>query len=265
MDEKDNKIQGPEKMADSSSRKRSERRRKQRVQLTRGLVATFGAMSVIVIDVSDGGARIEHFRLLDVGRRARLTLEWNDKVIQVEAMVVSCKVHRFAPGEEGSTVFQSGLFFTDYFGDSSIALREMLATMVARSLAEQVANARGIGPVMERNMPVFRSGQVASQGLDTTQRTARHMLPTTGVAVDRGYLRCTLIANKRWEKKWSRTSDQPEDGFTVSMSEPSEHVDHLCDAYLKASAEDRKLIRLMARTSVESEGETPEPRPGPAT
>ncbi len=262
MEEKDNKIEGPE-MADPSSRKRSERRRKQRVQLTRGLIASYGAMSVIVIDVSDGGARIEHFRRLDVGRQARLNLEWNDKVIQVDAMTVSCKVHRFAPGEDGNTVFQSGLLFTEYVGDSSAALRDMLATMVARSLAEQVANARGIGPIMERNMPVFRSGQVAASGLDATQRAPRRGIPSTGVAVDRGYLRCTLIANNRWEKKWTRTPDQPDDGFTVSMSEPSEHVDHLCDAYRKAAPEDRKLIQLMARTSVETEGDAPEPRPGP--
>ncbi|MEO6259761.1 MAG: PilZ domain-containing protein, partial [Thermoanaerobaculia bacterium] len=255
---------GPE-MADPSSRKRSERRRKQRIQLTRGLVASYGAMSVIVIDVSDGGARIEHFRRLDVGRQSRLNLEWNDKVIQVEAMTVSCKVHRFAPGEDGNTVFQSGLLFTDYVGDSSAALRDMLATMVARSLAEQVANARGIGPIMERNMPVFRSGQVAASGLDTTQRAPRRGIPSTGVAVDRGYLRCTLIANNRWEKKWTRTPDQPDDGFTVSMSEPSEHVDHLCDAYRKAAPEDRKLIKLMARTSVETEGDAPEPRPEPSS
>lgn len=262
MAEKDNKI-GGEEMADPSSRTRSERRRKQRIQLTRGLVASYGAMSVVMIDVSDGGARIEHFRRLDVGKRARLTLEWNEKVIQVEAMTVSCKVHRFAPGEEGNTVFQSGLFFTEYAGDSATALREMLATMVARSLAEQVANARGIGPVMERNMPVFRSGQVASQGLDATQRTARHRIPTTGVAIDRGYLRCSLIANTRWEKKWTLSSEQPPEGFTVSMSEPSEHIDHLCNTYRMASAEDRQLIRLMAQASVESEGETPEPRPEP--
>lgn len=262
MTEKDNKIAGAE-MADPSSSKRSERRRKQRIQLTRGLIASYGAMSVIVIDVSDGGARIEHFRRLDVGKRARLSLEWNDKVLQVEAMTVSCKVHRFAPGEEGSTVFQSGLFFTEYIGDSATALREMLSTMVARSLAEQVANARGIGPVMERNMPVFRSGQVAAQGLDTTQRSTRRGVPTTGVAVNRGYLRCSLIGNSRWEKKWTLSSEQPDEGFTVSMSEPSEHVDHLCNAYRKASAEDRNLIRLMAQTSVETEAETPEPRPEP--
>lgn len=247
-------------MSTSSSRKRPERRRKQRIQLTRGLIATYGAMSVIVIDVSDGGARIEHFRRLDVGKKARLSMEWDHKVVQVEAMTVSCKVHRFAPGEEGSTVFQSGLFFTEYLDDSFAALREMVATMVARSLAEQVANARGIGPVMERNMPVFREGQVASKGLDGKHSAGRARIPTTGLAVDRGYLRCTLVANTRWEKKWSRLPEQPEDGFTVSMSEPSDHVDHLCEAYLKGTPEDRKLIRLMARTALESGGETPEPR-----
>jgi hypothetical protein len=55
----------------------------------------------------------------------------------------------------------------------------------------------------------------------------------------------------RFVKKWSRTPDQPEAGFTVSASEPEEHVDQLCENYLKGTEEDRKLIVLLAQLSVD--------------
>jgi len=210
------------------------------VQLTRGMMARFGATPAIVLDITDAGARIEHFVGLDVGRRGRFRLAWRDKTVEVEATVVRCRVQRFGVGDEGTTVYQSGLFFSDYVEDAAGTLRDLVSTHVARSLAEQVANARGIGPVTERNMPVFRSGTVAA-------------------AVDRGYVRCTMNGN-RFDKKWSRTPEQPDEGFTVLASEPNEHVDQLCELYLRSSPEDREFIRKLAKVSVERTSEMPEPR-----
>jgi hypothetical protein len=132
---------------------------------------------------------------------------------------------------------------------------------VARSLAEQVANARGIGPVTERNMPVFQAGVMTAKGIDPAQaRTSRRYIPAAEVVVDRGYTRCTLVNNNRWELKWTRSSAQPENGFTVLATEPAESVEQLCDTYQRASDDERRLIRLLAEVSVESQQETPEPR-----
>jgi len=222
------------------SQSRPERRSRNRVQLTRGMMARFGATPAIVLDITDAGARIEHFVGLDVGRRGRFRLAWREKTVEVEATVVRCRVQRFGVGDEGTTVYQSGLFFSDYVEDAAGTLRDLVSTHVARSLAEQVANARGIGPVTERNMPVFRSGTVAA-------------------AVDRGYVRCTMNGN-RFDKKWSRTPEQPDEGFTVLASEPNEHVDQLCELYLRSSPEDREFIRKLAKVSVERTSEMPEPR-----
>ena len=237
-----------------------ERRKKQRIVLTRGLIAKFGTTGAVILDITDSGARIEHFTRLELGRKARFRFEWQDTPIEVEAIVMSCRVHRFAHGDDGTTVYQSGLSFSEYVGEAGVLLREMVATIVSRSLAEQVANARGIGPVTERNMPVFRSGVVAAAGIDPSQEKARRYIPVSEVAVDRGYTRCTLIANRRWEKKWTRSAEQPPDGFTVLATEPPEHVDQLCDTYLRGSDEERRLIRLLAQASVERQQETPEPR-----
>jgi hypothetical protein len=241
------------------SRDGRERRKKHRIQLTRGLIARYGATPSVILDITDAGARIEHFMRLDVGKKSRFRFEWRDKTIDVEAAVVSCRLHRFAHGDDGATVYQSGLFFTQYFDDAATTLRDFVAQHVARSLAEQVANARGIGPVTERNMPVFRDGVMSTGDIDATAERTKSMLPNAAVAVDRGYLRCTLNGN-RWDKKWSRSPDQPENGFTILASEPADHVDKLCDTFLKANTEDRKFIRLLARLSVERNQETPEPR-----
>lgn len=240
-------------------RSRPERRKKQRTALTRGVLARYGTLDVIMIDVSEAGARIEHFTQLNVGRKTRFRFEFQEQQIETEAEVRSCKVHRFAnEEEEGTTVFQSGLLFTNYVGDAAVRLREMVSMLVARSLAEQVANARGIGPVIERNMPVFREGLVTSSGFEgTDDKNVR--IPKAQIVVDRGYVRCVL-AGRRWTKKWSRSPDQPEEGFTVPATEPTDHVEQLCEMYEKADGDGRKLIQLLARLSVEKGQETPEPR-----
>lgn len=245
----------------SPSAKHPERRKKKRIALTRGVIARFGTLSVVMIDASETGARIEHFTRLELGKRALFRFDWKEKEIQVEAVVVVCKVHRFVHGEQGATVFQSGLRFEEYIANSQEDLKDLVSTSVARSLAEQVANARGIGPVTERNMPVFRSGVVTAAGLDLKSKDKeKRLLPKSEIVIDRGYIRCTLISNNRWDKKWSRTSEQPLQGFTVLATEPADHIDQLCETYLRAGEEERKLIQLLARISVEKNPETPEPR-----
>src|SRR6188474_873605 len=156
----------------SASGARPERRRKPRLQLTRSLIARYGAQGVVIVDIHDLGARIEHFAPLHAGKTTALVFDWQSKRIETPAMVVGCRVHRFADGKYGGTVYQSGLSFTNPSDEALQALRELMKTAIARSMAEQVANLRGLGPVSEREMPVFRSsGMVAGVGVDKTQVT----------------------------------------------------------------------------------------------
>lgn len=211
----------------------------------------FGATGVLVFDLSDSGARIEHFAPLPRGKRARFQLRWETKEIEVDAEVVSCRVHRFATGREGGTVYQSGLRFSAYLGDARIHLTRILESIVARSLAEQVANAKGLGPVLEKDMPVFRSGVVdhEAEATDETQRR----LSRSPIAIERGYIRCVLIKDRSWQKKWTHNPEQPVDGFTVSAAESREAIDRLCETYYRADGDDRRLIRILAQMSVEGE------------
>lgn len=229
----------------------SERRKKTRISLTRGLLAKLGNTSAIIIDITDAGARIEHFNTIN--KSAPFRFEWLGQPIEVTAQVRSCRIHRFAADEGGTNVYQSGLMFTDYAGNALSILREMVATIVARSLAEQVANARGLGPIIESesNMPVFRSGVVTAKGLEPDEKGAARFIPTTDVVADRGYIRCTFVAGNRFEKKWSRSPEQPAEGFTLSANEPSDLVDQLCESYIKGDSDQRKLIVALAEISVE--------------
>lgn len=231
---------------------RPERRRRQRVRVGQTLLARLGPKAVIVLDLSDGGARIEHFAPLDVGKLARFEMPWSSGAIEATATVVSCRVHRFIPGREGGTVYQSGLSFNEYIGDGRTRLLQVLESLVARSLAEQVANMRGLGPVLEKEMPVFRSGVVvaADGNLDADADAARR-LAASSAALDRGYTRCVLIKGRRFEIKWTNSADQPENGFTVRASELRDAVERLCQDYLRGSEEDRRLIRRLALLSVE--------------
>lgn len=227
---------------------RAERRRKPRLSLSRSLIARYGAQGVVIVDIHELGVRIEHFAPLTPGRSANLVFDWQSTRIETPAAVASSRVHRFAEGHDGGTVYQSGLSFVNPSNETLTALRELMSTSIARSMAEQVANLRGLGPVIEREMPVFREGMVAGKGVETSQ-AAKSRLPIA--RAHGGYIRCTLINGRRWDKRWTRNPDAPMDGFTVLATEARDQIDMLCDDYRRTDAETKRLIRLLARITVE--------------
>lgn len=234
-------------------RSAQERRKKKRVRLTRGLLAKLGMIGVVVLDVSETGSRVEHFTRMQTGARTRLRFSWENRSVTAECIVISCKVHRFFPGDAGSTVYQSGLLFTEYADDSLTTLKAMVSAFVARSLAEQVANARGIGPVLQNDMPVFRGGVVATTEVDMKSASMnKYLMPETAneAATRSGYIRCKFMKH-RWEKKWTREYEEPTEGFTVLATEPPDQIEKLCQTYSKADPDTRRLIRLCAQMSVE--------------
>lgn len=227
---------------------RPERRQRQRLRLTRSLIARYGAQGVVVVDVHECGARIEHFAPLTPGRSASLTFDWQSSRIHVDAKVVTSRVHRFADGANGGTVYQSGLEFASLSSEMAASLREVMATLIARSVAEQVSNLRGLGPVSEKEMPVFQGGVVAADGIDPSQTTSKR-IPIK--RAHQGYFRCVLVSGRRWERRWTRFPHQPDDGFTVLATEPRDLVDMLCEDYVRCDSPTRRLIRLLARVTVE--------------
>lgn len=240
------------------SRPRTERRHGNRIRLNAPLVARVGSYGAIVLDVSEGGARIEHYTRMNTGQIATLRFESDGRVVNTECRVMSCRVARFASGEDGLTVYQSGLMFTHPLDDGTAAVMRAIGSgLVTRTLAEQLANAKGVTPVDERSMPIFRGEVMTSNEFSAiASEKNKHLIPIKELVTNRGYLCCRLERGRRWVKKWSADPTQPREGFTVSVHEPAEQVDMLCASYLEADGTGRRLIRLMAAMSIEGkEGE----------
>lgn len=240
------------------ARPATERRRGMRVRLTAPLVARIGSYGAVVLDVSEGGARIEHYTRMNTGQLVTLRLEADSRMINAECRVMSCRVARFSAGDDGLTVYQSGLMFTHPLDDGTAAvMKSISAGLVTRTLAEQVANAKGVKPADERSMPIFRGEIMTSNDFAALESEKnKHLIPVKELVTNRGYICCRLERGTRWVKKWSAEPLQPREGFTVSVHEPPEQIDVLCKTYLNSDSAGRKLIRMMAALSIERKDET---------
>lgn len=213
------------------------------------VVVRFGTIGAVIVDISESGIRVEHYSRVQTGRRIRIRFRWEGQPIDIEGIVLSCHVTRFAPGDEGLTIFESRASFEEVGEESVNALKAMVSSFVARGLAEQVANARGIGPVLAKDMPVFRSGVVDALR-EKSGGSDDYLLPNVDIVAHKGYIRCRLLKTA-WEQKWTKTPAQPKDGFTVLATEPSDQIEMLRVSYEKGDWPRRRFIRTLARLSVE--------------
>jgi hypothetical protein len=207
-----------------------ERRRYQRITLSRPVVGKIDSVKVFVIDVSIIGARVAHQEDLPQHQTYRLTFEW-----QGEEIVYDCEVVRTASDNKpvpagGRPVFQSGLRLLRAVGGSAVALRNLIGEHVMRALDEQKANAKGIPPLAA----TFQSG----------------------VKKETNFLVFRYVRNQ-WQKTSSANPQQPLDGFTVSQKEDPVQVDLLCRTYESSDLSGRKMIRAMAELSISSSEAVP--------
>ncbi|HEY0591066.1 MAG TPA: PilZ domain-containing protein [Thermoanaerobaculia bacterium] len=228
----------------------SKRRRVHRIRLATPILGRLGGQSVVIVDVSLDGAKIEHNEALKTGAEARLAFDWDHGRISLRARVTRCKLERFAgSGGEGLTVFHSGLIFTDPDAERD-TLKRMIATEISRALEEQKANARGELPVSVERMPIFRDHTFAgSPGQAAAAIGERDQRPVARIARQTGYI-CCRLDHSSWKTTRTNSPEQPDNGFTVSASEDLEQIEHLCEAYRKGDEAAREFIRTLARLSV---------------
>lgn len=231
--------------------KGSERRREKRIQLAEPIVARYGSSVVVVIDISPLGAKIEHYSRLDRGAERALRLQWGADHVGIVSRVVRCRVERFIPGEAGITVYRSGLAFSESQADEVAHIRQLISNVVAKTLVEQVANARGFWTEAKPDMPIFREGILTTTDPHIEEKL-KELLPSSGLVRERGFVRLTLNG-RHWSRKWTLDPEQPPEGFTISASEPAAEIDLLCEAYLKSGADGRDLIRKLALVSIEQQ------------
>lgn len=200
-----------------------ERRKFQRVLMVRPLAGTFAGARVYVLDASVSGLRIAHQGTVPpLGGSARLTFSFEDHYIELECQVVRNALHKLAKKDGEKSIYHAGLAITATFGQSDVAMRQMIATLVARALDEQKANARGI-PAK------------AALSYQTGKGTE--------------FIRCELIGTS-WRKTETTRPDQPANGFTISAEQSREEIEMLCEAYATGDADGRRLIKTMAELSI---------------
>ena len=232
---------------------RTNRRRSERIRLSKPFVCRFGTHGVVLIDISNYGARLEHYSRFDRGTERVLRFRWNRDEIAMPASIVSCRVERFVPGDSGLTVYRSGVRFTLEEGVEFEKVKRMTSAHVATTLVEQVANARGFKPITkEGEMPIFRNGTLTSNEFEVGGAEEGHLLPERELARRVGFIRYSLTRGG-WARIWTLDPQQPEEGFTVSANETWEQVESLCDLYRQSDPEGRRFIRILAEASVESE------------
>lgn len=230
---------------------RDNRRRSERIRLSESLVARFGTDGVVLVDVSDLGAKIEHYHRVKVGEQKIFRLRVKDLAVAIQARVVVSKVHRFATGDDGLTVYRSGIEFMTATDADLETVRQMISSARAQTLVEQVANAKGFVPP-RGEMPIFRGGILTSNQVKiASEKSDEHLLPKRAIVKDIGYIRFYKRVG-RWMKIWTMDPTQPEDGFTVSANEPVDQVEKLCDLYRNGDQQTRDLVRLLASTSLEN-------------
>lgn len=107
------------------------KRRIERVRLDCPIGAKLNNVAVSLVDVSVGGARIEHTTALQTGRQVHLEFTYLDRSISVGCSVLRCKLQKAGNGE---IVYCSGLRYDDPKDASVVELRQMIADMVQRDL-----------------------------------------------------------------------------------------------------------------------------------
>jgi hypothetical protein len=201
----------------------TERRGFQRATLIRPLAGRVGTARVFVLDVSLSGFRIAHQGNVPAeGSNCTLSFDWESMPLTIECRVTRSTLHKLAKSATEKSVYHAGLHIVRASKESMRTVREMIATLVARALDEQKANARGIPAVAAQT---FQSGK-GSQ-----------------------FIRWEFL-NGEWRHAETTRPDQPVNGFTISAEEDREHIQMLCDTFVAADPEGRKLIKLMAELSI---------------
>ena len=202
----------------------SDRRRSDRTQLDRVLHALVGRHNGLFVDLSMRGAKIRHEGTLRRGATTRIVFTWERERFCATAEVLASRVVSLGTREGESATYESRFRFVTIDDGSSALLARVLVAMSNDALRTWVGNLKGFEDV--------------PSGLRTTPGAS-------------GFLRCRRV-NTRWEKKWTRNTAQPADGFLLPAGTAPAEVTALCEAWESMDEDGRRLLQLTASAVVES-------------
>jgi hypothetical protein len=110
-----------------------EKRRLQRLDLVPPSDAKLSGLTVVLLDLSTAGARVEHPFPMKAGQRGRLDFSWDGAELSLECEIVRTRLQK-STIKAGAIVYHSGLRFTDPAENSRVKVRHIVASIAtARS------------------------------------------------------------------------------------------------------------------------------------
>lgn len=105
-----------------------ERRRIPRLTLQEPLVAKVSDRGVTLLDLSNGGALVEHDSPIKAGVKTVLEFPWNGESVRLTCVVVRTRLGRSSV-KEGAFAYLTGLRFSDPVEPSRQVVRQIVAEM----------------------------------------------------------------------------------------------------------------------------------------
>ena len=202
----------------------SDRRRSDRTRLDRVLRALVGRHDGAFVDLSMRGAKVRHEGALRRGAEVRIVFAWEKERFSATAEVLASRIVSLGTREGESATYETRFRFVAMEQSSADLLARVLVSISNEALRTWVGNLKGFD-----------------------EDRLRAASPAQSAA---GFLRCRRIGNT-WEKKWTRDTTQPKDGFLLPAgTEPSE-VNSLCRTWEELDADGRHLVQLTASAVVE--------------
>lgn len=206
-----------------------DRRRFQRLRLSKPILAVMRHHNALVLDVGMNGAFIEHYGVVNPGDRFNLAFRWQGEDIEYVCEVARSSIVRSPGGDLNNEVSHTGVRFIEPVGESEDRLQDLIATFIGRVLAAQKANASG----------------------DATDASILAQIGEARRSRTRGFVSYRLRDGKWWRIP-TGSAKQPLDGFTVAAHEDEDELETLCHAYEHGDEETRSMIRLVAELSTMS-------------
>ncbi|HEX8171243.1 MAG TPA: PilZ domain-containing protein [Thermoanaerobaculia bacterium] len=210
-----------------------ERRRTQRLKLSKPILATARGANALVLDIGMSGAFLEHYGTATPGEEFHLSFRWQSDDVEFVCSVAHTRVVRAPAGDGSSALSHTGVRFLEPVGDSRERLHHLMATFIARVLDAQKSNAAGEFP---------SAGATILANLGGARR-----------ARSRGFISYRLKGDTWWRVP-AESPRQPADGFTVAEHEDEEEIETLCRTYEAADEDAREMIRVLAELSASGEG-----------
>jgi PilZ domain len=194
------------------------RRAHERLRLSDNVSVVFGRGDGVLVDLSVRGARIRHYAPVRRGASVRVSFEWERYRFSSTAEVLASRMISLGVGPS----YESRVRFTSIDADSEAVLVTALEGIHGRDVRRWVANLRGWNDETPAALP-----------------------RSTG-----SFIRCRLHGIW-WERKCTKDTTQPDDGFLLPAESSEADIITLCDSYVAANEDERQLIRLMAGAAVE--------------